>query len=62
MRAHAGHALPGVPDGEGVDATGRQRGVRIGDGATVGATALVTRDVPEAATILAPRSRTKVES
>jgi putative colanic acid biosynthesis acetyltransferase WcaF len=38
------------------------RGVRIGDGATVGATALVTRDVPEAATILAPRSRMKVES
>jgi putative colanic acid biosynthesis acetyltransferase WcaF len=38
------------------------RGVRVGDGVTVGATALVTRDVPEAATILAPRSRPKVES
>lgn len=32
------------------------RGVRIADGATVGATALVTGDVPEAATIVAPRS------
>jgi putative colanic acid biosynthesis acetyltransferase WcaF len=38
------------------------RGVRVADGATVGATALVTRDVPEAATILAPRGHTKVES
>jgi putative colanic acid biosynthesis acetyltransferase WcaF len=38
------------------------RGVRVADGATVGATALVTRDVPEAATIMAPRSHTKVES
>jgi putative colanic acid biosynthesis acetyltransferase WcaF len=38
------------------------RGVRVGDGATVAATALVARDVPEAATILAPRSYPKVES
>jgi len=38
------------------------RGVRIGDGATVGATALVTRDVPEAATILAPRAYPKADS
>lgn len=38
------------------------RGVRVADGATVGATALVTRDVPEAATILAPRACLKVES
>jgi putative colanic acid biosynthesis acetyltransferase WcaF len=38
------------------------RGVRVADGATVGATAMVTRDVPEAATILAPRAHSKVES
>jgi putative colanic acid biosynthesis acetyltransferase WcaF len=31
------------------------RGVRVGDGVTIGATALVTSDVPEAATVLAPR-------
>ena len=38
------------------------RGVRVADGATVGATAMVTRDVPEAATILAPRAQPKGES
>ena len=32
------------------------RGVRVGDGATIGATALVTSDVPEAATVVAPRA------
>jgi putative colanic acid biosynthesis acetyltransferase WcaF len=32
------------------------RGVRIGDGATVGAGALVVKDVPVGATVLAPRS------
>jgi putative colanic acid biosynthesis acetyltransferase WcaF len=37
------------------------RGVRVADGATVGATALVTGDVPEAAMILAPRSHPKVQ-
>jgi putative colanic acid biosynthesis acetyltransferase WcaF len=37
------------------------RGVRVADGATVGATALVTGDVPEAATILAPRACPKVQ-
>lgn len=36
------------------------RGVTIGDGVTVGATALVTRDVVEEATVLSPRSCTKV--
>jgi putative colanic acid biosynthesis acetyltransferase WcaF len=38
------------------------RGVHIADGATVGATTLVTRDVPEGATILPPRSFQKVTS
>ena len=38
------------------------RGVRVADGATVGATALVTGDVPEAATILPPRAYPKVKS
>jgi putative colanic acid biosynthesis acetyltransferase WcaF len=33
------------------------RGVRVGPGAVVGATALVTSDVPAAATVLAPRGR-----
>ncbi|MEV0672717.1 DapH/DapD/GlmU-related protein [Mycobacterium sp. NPDC050441] len=33
------------------------RGVRIGDGATVGATAIVTDDVPAGATVLAAQSR-----
>ncbi|MCZ8379288.1 DapH/DapD/GlmU-related protein [Mycobacterium sp. CPCC 205372] len=33
------------------------RGVTIGDNATVGATALVTADVPPAATVLAPRAQ-----
>jgi putative colanic acid biosynthesis acetyltransferase WcaF len=37
------------------------RGVRIGDGATVGATALVTGDVADEATILPPRSCPKVQ-
>lgn len=32
------------------------RGVRVADGATVGATALVARDVVEGATVLAPRA------
>lgn len=32
------------------------RGVRVADGATVGATALVSRDVVEGATIRAPHS------
>jgi putative colanic acid biosynthesis acetyltransferase WcaF len=35
------------------------RGVRIADGATIGATALVARDVPEGATVLAPLSAVK---
>jgi putative colanic acid biosynthesis acetyltransferase WcaF len=38
------------------------RGVRVSDGATVGATALVTTDVAEGATILAPRSNVKTIS
>jgi putative colanic acid biosynthesis acetyltransferase WcaF len=38
------------------------RGVHIADGATVGATALVTCDVPQGATILSPRSVQKVTS
>lgn len=38
------------------------RGVHVADGATVGATALVTSDVPEAATMLAPRSCQKAAS
>jgi putative colanic acid biosynthesis acetyltransferase WcaF len=38
------------------------RGVRVADGATVGATALVFTDVSEGATILAPRSYQKVTS
>jgi putative colanic acid biosynthesis acetyltransferase WcaF len=38
------------------------RGVHIAHGATVGATALVTGDVPEGATILAPRSLPAVKS
>jgi putative colanic acid biosynthesis acetyltransferase WcaF len=38
------------------------RGVRVADGATVGASALVTGDVPEGATMLAPRSHQKVTS
>lgn len=38
------------------------RGVRIADGATIGATALVTGDVPEGAMILAPRSHPKMQS
>lgn len=33
------------------------RGITIADGATIGATALVTQDVPAGSTILAPRSR-----
>jgi putative colanic acid biosynthesis acetyltransferase WcaF len=37
------------------------RGVRIDDGATIGATALVTGDVAEGATILPPRSCPKVQ-
>jgi putative colanic acid biosynthesis acetyltransferase WcaF len=35
------------------------RGVRVADGATVGATALVTGDVSEGATVLAPHSAVK---
>ena len=38
------------------------RGVHIADGATVGATALVTGDVREEATILPPRSYPKVQA
>lgn len=38
------------------------RGVRIADGATIGATALVTGDVPEGVMILAPRSHPKMQS
>lgn len=38
------------------------RGVHIAHGATVGATALVTGDVPEGATILAPRSLAAAKS
>jgi putative colanic acid biosynthesis acetyltransferase WcaF len=37
------------------------RGVHVAHGATVGATALVTSDVPEGATILAPRSSSAVK-
>ncbi|MEY8014814.1 putative colanic acid biosynthesis acetyltransferase [Mycobacterium servetii] len=38
------------------------RGVRIADGATVGATGLVVEDVPEGATILPPRAQARVKS
>ena len=38
------------------------RGVHVGHGATVGATALVTSDVADGATILAPRSYPAVKS
>jgi putative colanic acid biosynthesis acetyltransferase WcaF len=38
------------------------RGVRVADGATVGATSLVTADVPEGATVLPPRSYPRAES
>jgi putative colanic acid biosynthesis acetyltransferase WcaF len=36
------------------------RGVRIGDGATIGATAIVTEDVPAGATVLAVQPRVHV--
>jgi len=38
------------------------RGLRVGDGATIGATALVVDDVPESATILPPRAQARVNS